>query len=142
MTHGVQIGLAIKKRLTNDFLVNESVGEKIFPLVAELGTTLPFITYERQSVQPLFESKDGVNEDTVTFTVNVVSESYGESVNIAYDVQSALTFRRWDSGYQWQYNTKVDKLVLSNCHCISIDEAYSENNYVETLSFECTVTNN
>lgn len=142
MTHAVQIGLAIRKRLFNDFLVNESVGEKIFPLVAELGTMLPFITYERQGVQSTFESKDGHNEDTVTFVVNIVSESYSEAVNIAYDVQNALTFRQWNSGYQWQYNTKVDKLILNNCHCISIDETFSENNYVQTMTFECSVTNN
>lgn len=43
----LQVGKAIYNILSNDAKVIDGVGHKIYPLIADTGTTFPFIVYRR-----------------------------------------------------------------------------------------------
>ena len=49
----LQVGKAIYNILSNDAKVIDGVGHKIYPLIADTGTTFPFIVYRRTSIDHL-----------------------------------------------------------------------------------------
>ena len=48
----LQVGKAIYNLLSNDANVTGRVQNKIYPLIADTGTTFPFIVYRRTGIEP------------------------------------------------------------------------------------------
>lgn len=131
MTNSVFINRVIYERLTGSPFISQMCPNKVFPLVAEQTTTFPFIVYWRDNV--VSEScKDGMHEDTVTFTVVAVTDNYPLSLEIANDIRMNLESMK----------IVARDMVITNCKVTGIEESFQENAYVQTLSFECTVNNN
>ena len=57
--------------------IGSLVSNRCYPLIAENGTTYPFIVYQRDSLDSMF-CKDGVYEDEVNVSVKVVTDTYNE----------------------------------------------------------------
>jgi hypothetical protein len=79
---GISIGLAIKEMLKN------VAGGRVFPVEAALGTDMPLIVYQRDSVTQDGD-KDG-SADIVSVTVVIVAPTYEKSIEIAEQVRKAL----------------------------------------------------
>lgn len=129
MVNSIYIGKVIYDELTSNSALTESVGTKIYPLIAEQTTTYPFIVYNRDSITNKTYTKDGYCEDTVSFTVNCVSTDYSQGLDIANEVRKTLEKIRIDD----------ERMTIYNCRINSIDESYTDNAYVQTLSFNCTI---
>jgi len=129
MTHAIKIGKAIYAILSVDTDVNSIVGSKIFPLVAENGTTFPFLCYTREGLQPSTGTKDGYVGDLVTFRVDVVAESYNQLIDLADAVRQCLEKRYHASS----------GLILKETYLSGINEAYDSDTYITQMRFICEV---
>lgn len=131
MTNSIYINKVIYERLTASPFIAQMCPNKVFPLVAEQTTTFPFIVYWRDNVVS-DNCKDGMHEDEVTFTVVVVSDNYPLSLELAHEARMCLEAMR----------IVTQGMVITDCKVTGIEENYSENAYVQTLSFACIVNNN
>lgn len=129
MVNSIFIGKVIYNILSTNSLLTPLVGNKIYPLVAEQTTEYPFIVYFRDNITNKTYTKDGYCEDLVTFTINCVSTDYSEGLEIANEVRKCLEKRKIESEY----------MTIFNCRINSIDESFTDNAYVQTLSFTCTI---
>ena len=129
MTNSILIGKAIYNVLMEDETIQRYVSGRVFPLVAEQSTNYPFIVYWRNGVQSVNYTKDGYGEDSVDFTVLAVSDKYQVSILIANLIRMVLEKRRIIS----------EDMLITNVRLVGIDESWSDNAYIQTLNFQCTV---
>ncbi len=129
MTNSILIGKTIYNKLLEDNVIQSYVEGRIFPLVAEQSTNYPFIVYWRNEIQSINYTKDGYGEDSVEFTVVAVSDKYNVSLQIANQIRKVLEIRKIAS----------EDMIVSNIRLVGIDESWSENTYIQTLNFSCTV---
>ena len=83
-----KIGSEIRNVILSSAAVKNAVGTKVFPLIANAGTTFPFIVYRRSSYSPKSD-KDVLNE-TVYMEIAIICNNYEQSVSIANDVADVL----------------------------------------------------
>ena len=121
----LQVGKAIYNILSNDAKVIDSVGHKIYPLIADTGTTFPFIVYRRTSIEPS-DSKDRFiySEDTYVEVV-IASDKYNESIEIADLVKDAL------QGKKGNYSC----INIYDIRMTNADEDYIEDTFIQNLTF-------
>ena len=115
-----KIGKEIKRILSSDEQVNNVLGNKIFPLVAENGTLFPFLTYRRTSFVP-YDNKDYTDE-SVYMDIMIVAQTYNESVDIADTVADCLN--------------RTSTELINYIGIKNIREDYVEDSYVQTISIE------
>lgn len=117
IVNGITIGQYIFdkiKHLTNN---------KVYPIIAENGTTYPFIVYTRDGVSS-DSTKDGMFMETVYFSIKVVSNKYSETIETADNVRRCLTIQKDETN-------KVYDMRMTN-----ISETFQEDSYIQTLTFE------
>lgn len=124
MTNSILINKYIYSKLSNSNELKKYVDSKIYPLVAENTTTFPFVTYYRDNISPISFTKDGYCQDEVYFTINVVSDQYSQTLEIANIIRKLMEGLRGDNN-------------IYDCHMTNIDENFVENSYVQTLQFQC-----
>lgn len=129
MTNSILIGKTIYNKITEDEEIQYYVSGRVYPLIAEQSSSFPFIIYWRNSIQSSNYTKDGFNEDFVEFTVVAVSENYTQSLLIANRLRKILEVRKITG----------EDIVITDIKMVDIDESWSENSYVQTLNFTCTV---
>ena len=115
----LKVGKSINYLLTNSE-VNTIVNGKIFPIIADQGTSFPFITYRRAGSGDSF-SKDSIYEDFTTVELVIASASYEESVELAQLCREELEKRRYS-------NIKEIKLVDAS-------ELYEGEVFIQNLLF-------
>ncbi len=126
MTNSILIGKYISKSLLSDEKITSFVENKVYPLIAIEDTTYPFIVYTRDNISNVNRTKDGYAEDLVSFTINIVSNTYTNSIEIANEVRRNIESLRVKSADN-----------ICDCYMQSIDESYYENAFIQTLTFEC-----
>lgn len=121
----LQVGKAIYTILQNDEAVVAKVQNKIFPLIADVDTTFPFIVYKRTGVEAA-DTKDRFiyNEDTYVEVV-IASDKYVESIELADLIKSALVGKRGNYSGIDIYDTRMT----------NADEDYIEDTFTQTLTF-------
>lgn len=114
----------IGKELTSILLNNEDVtnvlDNKIFPLVANAGTTFPFLVYRRSGYRT-DGNKDYGNE-IVSVEIAVLSPKYEESVNVADVVADTLNGK----------NTEI----IDDIKIVNIYEDFAEDTYIQKMSID------
>lgn len=126
MVNSILIGKLLYNLLSDDEALNKMVKNRIYPLIAEQETKLPFVIYYRTNIISN-GSKDGYIEDSVTFTVTAVSADYRGSLDIANRLRQIIEKRKIES----------TDLTLYNIKLTSIDESFEDNAYIQKLDFEC-----
>lgn len=129
MTNSILIGKTIYTKITEDEEIQSYVSGRVYPLIAEQSSSFPFIIYWRNSIQSSNYTKDGFNEDFVEFTVVAVSDNYTQSLLIANRLRKILEVRKITG----------EDICITDIKMVDIDESWSENSYVQTLNFTCTV---
>jgi hypothetical protein len=109
--------------------IGSLVNNRCYPLIAENGTSYPFIIYQRDSLDSMF-CKDGVYEDEVNVSVKVVTDTYNAGIDLAQSVREAMTFNNYTS----EGGTYTSLMVQA-------DEEFSNDAYVQTLIFRITINN-
>lgn len=130
MTHSIQISKVIYERLMT-LSPSLGVGTKVFPIVAELDTTMPFCVYVREGITPSSGTKDGYIGDQVTFRIDVVSSSYNVTTDIADSVRGLFEQRI--------INSTTAMLQLRDCYMSGFTEAWDSESYIIQMRFTCTV---
>lgn len=114
-----KIGSKIKEILTNDSEVTNYINNKVFPIVANNGTDIPFVIYRRFNYEP--QSHKDYKGESAEFEVRVVANKYEDSVKIADAVGDAL------NDYK---DNDVEQIRL-----ITSNEDYIDEVFVQTLNF-------
>lgn len=120
MESSISVIKHIFRILSSDKTLNEMVGNKIFPIIAENDITFPFILVTRTSITPI-TFKTGVAVDKVTFQVVIEDIDYFRTVNIAERVRELLELRHSD------YFKRIE---FSSCN-----EDFMNDTYRQTLQF-------
>lgn len=118
----LQVGKVIYNILSNDTGILNKVNNKIYPLIADVDTTFPFIVYRRTKVVPA-DSKDRFvyNED-IYVEVIIASDKYNEGVEIADLVRDSLQKGNYEG---------IKDIQLSDA-----DEEYKEDTFIQNLTFK------
>ena len=121
----LQVGKAIYNILSNDAKIIDSVEHKIYPLIADTGTTFPFIVYRRTGIEPS-DSKDRfIYSENTYVEVFIASDKYNESIEIADLVKDAL------QGKKGNYSgINIHDIRMTNA-----DEDYIEDTFIQNLTF-------
>lgn len=110
----LRVGKSINYLLTNSKVIADG---KIFPVVADQGTTYPFITYRRTGCGDN-DTKDNIYETQTTIELVIASTSYIEGLEIACKCAEVLERKRYQ-------NIKDIKLVDASEEFV--DEAFIQN---------------
>ena len=121
----LQVGKAIYNILSNDAKIIDSVEHKIYPLIADTGTTFPFIVYRRTGIEPS-DSKDRfIYSENTYVEVVIASDKYNESIEIADLVKDDL------QGKKGNYSgINIHDIRMTNA-----DEDYIEDTFIQNLTF-------
>ena len=121
----LQVGKAIYNILSNDAKIIDSVEHKIYPLIADTGTTFPFIVYRRTGIEPS-DSKDRfIYSENTYVEVVIASDKYNESIEIADLVKDAL------QGKKGNYSG----INIYDIRMTNADEDYIEDTFIQNLTF-------
>lgn len=110
----------IYDRLSASTAVTALVGQRMYPLVT-LSTDAPYIVYSRDSVDPLYD-KGGLLHFDCRCSVNIVAETYDQSMTLADAVVGALT--------------DATSASVQYCRLVSVVEDFQNDYYVQILTFE------
>ena len=131
MTNALLIGNVIAGILTEykGEILNKKIS--IYPAIAvpeRDNNMLGYITYQRLGVSSI-NTKDGTNQDRVTFQINVVFSHYTNGVIAAQEVRAAIEKNKIDTEAMTLYYIKL----------IDAEESFDYDSYIQSLTFECVV---
>lgn len=110
-------------RADSKLAVGLNIGNRIYPIVAEDGTSTPFIIYRRTGLTSN-NCKDGYYEDTVRVEIKAVSNTYAESVKVINRIRQILEQQHFD----WN-KMRVEEVEIENA-----SENYEFNAYTQTIN--------
>ena len=102
----------------------KDIDKKIYPLIADEGTTFPFIIYKRTGLTPE-STKDNTNEN-VSVEINIASSNYSESIDLAIKVRKALEHKKGTYS-----DIAIEDIVIDDA-----TEDYIEDTFIQTLTFK------
>ena len=115
-----KIGSEIRNVILSSAAVKNAVDTKVFPLIANAGTTFPFLVYRRSSYSPM-SNKDTLNE-TVYMEIAIITTNYEQSVTIANDVADALINYESDT---------IEEIKVTN-----ISEEFISDSFVQKINLQ------
>lgn len=125
MMKNFKVGKDIKQLLVSDSEVQQKLEGKIFPIVANEGTTFPFLVYRRSAYRP--QSNKDYTDEVVSMELVILSNKYDESVDIANAVADALDRKETE--------------IISDIQLTNISEDYSEDTYIQKLYIDIIINN-
>lgn len=132
MTNALLIGNVIAGILTEyqgEILNKKNIS--IYPAIAvpeREESKLGYITYQRLGVSSI-NTKDGTNQDRVTFQINLVFSNYTNEVIAAQEARAAIEKNKIDT----------EAMVLYYIKLIDAEENFDYDSYIQSLTFECIV---
>lgn len=124
----LQVGKAIYSLLSSNQQLVSIVDGNIFPLIAEINTTFPFIVYKREAITPQY-TKDYWTSDEVMINVMVASNDYVQSIEIADLVRQSLDHK------QGEYSG----IKIRDLRLIQADEDFIDDTYIQYLTFKIRI---
>lgn len=121
----LEVGKEIYSLLNGDSRLTTLVGNKIYPIIVEKETSYPFIVYKRSNIIPDY-TKDFHLKDNVIIDIICVSNDYANGIEIAEIVRDILEDKRTND--------------IQSIRLESADEDYIDDAFVQTLSFNLTIT--
>lgn len=107
-------GLSLLKNIRTQLLLNEKlktlIDTKVFPVVAENGTTFPFVLLKKSGINGVY-SKSGIHQDYVVLTVEVVDNNYSKCVEIAEEIRKTIEGKRFENIIDVQLTNGNDNFV-------------------------------
>lgn len=122
----ISIGKAIKSLLVSG-LSKTDVKSKIYPLIADEGTTFPFIIYRRNSITP--ESDKDYTNDSAYIQIMIAANNYAESVDLAEKVRTSLIHK----------NGTIQTIPVEDITLEDGSEEFIDNTFVQNLIFKITI---
>lgn len=119
----ISFAKAINKLLSVDS-IKSVVNNKVYPLIASLNTTFPYIVFQRTSTP--FSNKDNVYQDSINIEIIAVSDNYDKSVELTELIRNELEGKR---------NITVEEFRIASIKLIDTSESYSNDAYLQSLTF-------
>lgn len=116
-------GLIIRKILLESEAVTQHT-DKIFPVVIDKAE-LPYILYRRAALEHNPTKAGYPGADTVQMEVNVYTEAYGEGIELAEAVRSALDYAQGE----------VPGLNMRSCMLTDSEEGWEDDACIQSLVF-------
>jgi hypothetical protein len=88
--HALELNIEIYNILKSDSVLSRLVGDRMFPLAARNGATMPFMIYHRSDVTSML-TKDGRVDKEVQTTIDIVTSAYPQGIDMAIRVDRALS---------------------------------------------------
>lgn len=125
----LSIGKAIYTILSSNEELTTLLGgdNKIFPLIVNTDTQLPFIVYKRLDIDQVDTKDKFICQEAVNVQFAVVSEKYNKGVEIAEKLNEVLTKKDYK-------NMGIVSVTLN-----SADEEYSEDSFVQVLTYKILI---
>ena len=115
-----KIGSEIRNVILSSTTVKNAVDTKVFPLIANAGTTFPFIVYRRSSYSP--QSDKDVLSESVYMEIAIICNNYEQSVSIANDVADVLLAYESDT---------IEEIKVTN-----ISEEFISDSFVQKVNLQ------
>lgn len=119
----ISFAKVINKLLSVD-TIKSVVNNKVYPLIASLNTSFPYIVFQRTSTP--FSNKDNVYQDSINIEIIAVSDNYDKSVGLAELIRNELEGKR---------NITVEEFRIASIKLIDTSESYSNDAYLQSLIF-------
>lgn len=123
-------GIAITKNIRTQLLKNtqltDKIGNKIFPIVADDGTTFPFILIKKSGMTTNY-SKCGAINDVVNATIEVVDNNYSRAVEISEEIRKTIERNKFNN--------------ISNVEVVNVIEDYVSDSYIITQQYKIMINN-
>lgn len=114
----------IREILMRSETIQELVGEKIFPIVAPENTEGDFICYQRDGYKQTI-SKMGVAQQSPQIYINIVSEDYDRTIQIAAAVREEL---------EGEYQNPYMRIEMEDS-----SEDYEQDKFIQVLLFTISI---
>lgn len=123
---GIAITKDIRTQLLKNTQITDKIGNKIFPIVADDGTTFPFILIKKSGMTTNY-SKCGAINDVVNATIEVVDNNYSRAVELSEEIRKTIERNK--------FNT------ISNVEVVNVIEDYVSDSYIITQQYKIMINN-
>lgn len=128
----LELGRVVKSILLQDKELSKQVGSRVFPLVADKGTSFPFIVYRRDGLTPS-SNKDRLVYDTqVRMSFIVASSDYRQGLDICSKVVDVLIASQ---------GRTIGGLEITDLELLDTSEEYREDTFLQLLSITVNIKN-
>lgn len=128
----LELGRVVKSILLQDKELSKLVGSRVFPLVADKGTSFPFIVYRRDGLTPS-SNKDRLVYDTqVRMSFIVASSDYRQGLDICSKVVDVLLASQ---------GRTIGGLDITDLELLDTSEEYREDTFLQLLSIKVNIKN-
>lgn len=121
----LELGRVVKSILLQDKELSKLVGSRVFPLIADKGTSFPFIVYRRDGLTPS-SNKDRLVYDTqVRMSFIVASSDYRQGLDICSKVVDVLLASQ---------GRTIGGLDITDLELLDTSEEYREDTFLQLLT--------
>jgi hypothetical protein len=117
-----QAGKDIVTALSSNKYLRNLVYDRIYPLIADEGTTFPFVVYRRTALAPDNNKDEGIN--TATVEIVAVADNYSDGVKVADLIYTTL------SNYT---SDRIEGIKIQTAY-----EQWTDNAFLQTIQAEIT----
>lgn len=113
----------LNKLLQTD-TIKAVVSNKVYPLIAPLNTSFPYIVFQRTSTP--YSTKDNIYQDSLNVEIIAVTDNYDKSVELAEIIRDELEGKR---------NITIEEFKIASIKLIDSNESFSNDAYLQSLTF-------
>lgn len=117
---GLSIGKVVYNILSSDKSFKETIGNRIYPLIADEGTSFPFVIYSRIGIDE--QSTKDSSEEQIRVLVQVAANNYQQSIETAEIIRAAMEHK---SGLF--NNLLIEDIILEDASEDWLDDAFIQN---------------
>lgn len=129
----LELGRVVKSILLQDEELSRQVGGcKVFPLVADKGTSFPFIVYRRDGLTPSTNKDKLVYDTQVRMSIIVASSDYRQGLGICSKVIDVLLASQ---------GRTIGGLEITDLELQDTSEEYREDTFLQLLSITVNIKN-
>lgn len=102
----------------------------ILPLTMNENTPYPWVIFQRDNISVTYTKPiKGGFDNRVSFSINVYSNDYDESIDIANIIRNILE----------QLVIKTDEIIINEIEVVSIYEQFSQDGFRQSIQFQAWV---
>lgn len=120
---GLSIGKVVYNILSSDKSFKETIGNRIYPLIADEGTTFPFVIYSRIGIDE--QSTKDNSEEQIRVLVQVAANNYQQSIETAEIIRAAMEHKSGTFN-----NLLIEDIILEDA-----SEDWLDDTFIQNLNF-------
>ena len=120
---GLSIGKVVYNILSSDKSFKEVIGNRIYPLIADEGTSFPFVIYSRIGIDEQ-STKDSTSEQ-IRVLVQVAANNYQQSIETAEIIRAAMEHKSGTFN-----NLSIEDIILEDA-----SEDWLDDTFIQNLNF-------